>query len=120
MDEYEKLRAKTKQFAVRMVGTIDRLLSKRSSDVLGRQILRSATSIGAHYRAACRGRSKAEFVSKIHTVQEEADETQYRLELLYAAGAVSHEDYTELHREAREPAAIFTASEKTARLHSRS
>ncbi len=115
MNDFEQLRARTKEFAVRMVKTIDALPSRRSTDVLSRQALRSATSIGANYREACRARSKAEFVAKIHTVQEEADETQYWLELLHEAGAMSDEEYGDLHQEASELTAIFTASEKTAR-----
>lgn len=118
MNDYEMLRARTKEFAVRMVRTIDTLPVRRSTEVLSRQALRSATSIGANYRAACRARSKTEFVSKIHTVQEEADETQYWLELLRGSGALREEDYRDLHREASELTAIFTASEKTAELNS--
>jgi four helix bundle protein len=100
-----------------VVKVIDSLPYRRSVDVLGKQLLRSASSIGANYRAACRSRSKAEFVSKMHIVQEEADETQYWIDLLHESGAISDEDCDKLLAEAKELTAIFTASEKTARVH---
>ncbi len=120
MNDFEKLRERAKEFAVRMVKAIDKIPNRRSTDIISRQLLRSATSIGANYRGACRARSKAEFISKMHTVQEEADETQYWLELLHGSGGMADEEYRELHREASELTAIFTASEKTARLNSTS
>ncbi len=116
MRKSDVLKERTKRFAVDVVRTIDPLPYRRSTDILGKQIVRSATAIGANYRAACRARSKAEFVAKLHTVQEEADETQFWIELLHESGAISEQDYTRLLSEAGELTAIFTASEKTARL----
>lgn len=117
MDDFERLRQRAKQFAIEVIRLADSLPRCRSSEVLGKQIIRSATSIGANYRAACRSRSKAEFIAKMHVVQEEADETQYWLELLHGTGAIAETDYRRLYGEARELTAIFTASEKTARLN---
>jgi four helix bundle protein len=115
IDEFEPLKERAKRFAVRVIKRADSLPQRRSCDIIGRQIIRSATSAGANYRAACRARSRAEFVSKLHTVQEESDETQYWLEVLQLSGAISDSEYREIHQEARELTAIFTASEKTAR-----
>ncbi len=118
MRRSEELQERAKRFAVDVVRTIDPLPYRRSTDILGKQIVRSATAVGANYRAACRARSKAEFVAKMHTVQEEADETQYWIELLHESGAIAENDYRRLLSEAGELTAIFTASEKTARLRS--
>ena len=115
IDDFEQLKERAKQFAVRIIKLADSLPQRRSCDIIGRQIIRSATSVGANYRAACRARSKAEFVSKLHTVQEESDETQYWLEVLQLSGAIADSDYREVYQEASELTAIFTASEKTAR-----
>ncbi|MBV8205813.1 MAG: four helix bundle protein [Acidobacteria bacterium] len=93
----------------------DALPQKPSASVLGKQALRSGTSVAANYRAACRGRSKAEFVARMGIVAEEADECVYWLELLVDAGIVREARLSELLREARELSAIFTASYGTAR-----
>lgn len=74
----------------------------KASDVIGKQILRSATSIGANYRSACKARSKADFISKITIVEEEADETQYWLELLAESGLVEPKSVADLLKEAKE------------------
>jgi len=84
-------------------------------EVLERQLVRCATSIGANYRAACRARSQADFVSKVGVVEEEADESAYWLEFLIEAKAVKGDTVTRLLKEANELTAIFAASEKTAR-----
>ncbi len=83
--------------------------------MLGRQILRSSTSIGANYRAAQRGRSKAEFVAKLGIVEEEADETIYWLELIAEANLIKPGRLTELQREANEILSIIVASIRSAR-----
>lgn len=83
--------------------------------MIGNQLLRSATSVGAHYRAACRGRSKAEFVAKVGIVIEEADEALYWMELIVEAGLLPEDRLDDLMREADELIAIMTASVKTAR-----
>jgi four helix bundle protein len=87
------------------------------AQVLGKQLLRSGTSIGANYRSAGRARSKAEFVSKIGVVLEEADETVFWLELLCESEIVKPELLQELLREANELTAIFSAAQQTAKSH---
>jgi four helix bundle protein len=82
---------------------------------LGKQLLRSGTSVAANYRAACRARSKAEFVARIGVVAEEADEAVLWLELLTESGIISPERTKDLLAEAKELAAIFTASQQTAK-----
>ncbi len=78
----EKMRDRTKRFALAIIALSDALPNKESARVVNRQLLRSATSVAANFRAACRARSKAEFYSKICIVVEEADETQFWMELL--------------------------------------
>jgi len=72
-----KLRKRTKKMAVDVIGFCDKLIICKASGVITYQLVKSATSVGANYRAACRGRSKAEFYSKMCIVVEEADETEY-------------------------------------------
>jgi four helix bundle protein len=91
------------------------LPSRPDAQVLGRQLLRSGTSVAANYRAACRGRSKAEFTAKIGIVAEEADETVLWLELMAESGILPEAKLKELLQEARELTAIFTASQNTVR-----
>jgi four helix bundle protein len=87
----------------------------RIADILGRQLLRSGTSVGANYRSACRARSTADFISKIGVVEEEADETIYWMELLIEAGLVRKDDLISLLDEANQILAITISSIKTAR-----
>jgi four helix bundle protein len=91
------------------------LPSSPETRVIGRQLLRSGTSVGANYRAVCRARSRREFISKISIVVEEADETVFWFELLIEAGIVSPKRLQQLLREANELLAIFAASLRTAR-----
>lgn len=91
------------------------LPKNRIANVLGKQLLRSGTSVGANYRAACRAKSRADFISKMGTVEEEADETLYWLELLLDAKLVVPNQIQQLHREADEILAMVVASIKTAR-----
>ncbi len=81
MDERE-FKKRTKRFALDAILLVDSLPKGRSADVIGRQLLRSATSIGANYRAACRAKSKADLIAKLAIVEEEADESLYWMELL--------------------------------------
>mgnify|MGYP003394239720 CR=1 FL=1 len=81
MDE-QKFKERTKKLALRVVQLVEELPRSPAADVISRQLLRSATSIGANYRAACRGKSKADVISKLSIVEEEADESVYWLELL--------------------------------------
>jgi four helix bundle protein len=78
----EKLKARTKAFALRVVKLVDAMPRSLAGQTIGRQLLRSATSVGANYRAACRAQSRAEFAAKLSIVVEEADKTLYWLELL--------------------------------------
>jgi four helix bundle protein len=85
------------------------------AQVLGKQILRCGTSVAANYRSVCRARSKAEFVARVGIVAEEADETVFWLELIGETGTVEPEKLENLLKEAKELAAIFTASQHTAK-----
>lgn len=110
-----QLRDRTKRFAVRIVGMFEALPKRASAYVLGKQALRSGTSIAANYRASCRARTKPEFVAKIGVVSEEADECVFWLELLVETGIASERRMQTLLKAARELSAIFTASYNTAR-----
>ncbi|MGH7832534.1 MAG: four helix bundle protein [Candidatus Binatia bacterium] len=88
----------------------------RTLDAISAQLLRSAASIGANYRAACRGKSTADVLSKLAIVEEEADETMYWLELLRDAGLVPEARVNELIQEANEIIAMIVASIKTLRM----
>mgnify|MGYP000854036177 CR=1 FL=1 len=109
----QELKDRTKAFAVRCVAVAEALPKSRAGDVFGKQLLRSSTSVGAYYRSACRAKSKADFVSKIGTAIEEADETIYWLEMVSAVGLMPERKLTKLHQEANELVAILTASSKT-------
>jgi four helix bundle protein len=119
LDEHDsqsgRLKPRTKEFAVRIIRLFRALPSRPDAQVLGRQLLRSGTSVAANYRAACRGRSKAEFAAKIGIVAEEADETVLWLELMAESGILPEAKLKELLQEARELTAIFTASQNTVR-----
>jgi len=109
------LKIRTKEFALRVIKLVDSLPNKRSCDVIGKQLLRSATSVGANYRSACRGRSNAEFCSKLGIVEEEADESAYWIELLIETKVVREELLAALLIEANEIVAMVVASIRTAR-----
>ena len=111
----EALKRRTKEFALRVLRLLDSIPHGRIEDVLVRQLAKAATSVGANYRAACRARSKGDFISKITIVEEEADETQYWLELLMDLGRANPTEIVALIEEAKELTAIFTASGKTAK-----
>ena len=109
------LRIRTKEFALRVIRLVNSLEYGKSTDVIGKQLLRSGTSVGANYRAACRGRSTAEFIAKMGIVEEEADESVYWMELLVEGKLVRAELLDELIGEANELVAIVVASIKTAK-----
>lgn len=112
----EALQQRTKQFALRVIQLVNTLPKTKTGDVIGRQLLRSATSVGANYRSAYRARSRADFISKIGIVEEEADETLYWLELILEAGLLQAEgELKELLQEADELTAIFVTTGRTAR-----
>ena len=96
---------------------VDALPKSKTADVLGRQILRSGTSVAANYRASCRARSQADFISKIGIVEEEADETLFWLEMIIESGLMSSEKLSKLIKEADELTAIFTSTGKTAKIN---
>jgi four helix bundle protein len=112
----EELKERTKQFALGIIRLTTSLPNTRPANVISRQLIRSGTSVGANYRAACRARSKADFVSKIGVVEEEADETLYWLELLLAAKIGETKPVKDLLAEAGELVAIFTATGRTAKV----
>jgi len=111
----EDLKERTRKFALEIIRLVENLPKNRIADVLGRQILRSGTSIGANYRAACRARSRADFISKMGIVEEEADETEYWLELLVEAELVPQEQIESTYKETDEILAMTVASLKTLR-----
>src|SRR5215471_4102003 len=111
----EQIRDRTKQFAIRIVRLFRSLPKTEEARIIGRQVLRSGTSVAANYRAVCRARSKAEFVSRIGTVVEEADETVFWLELLIETGVISQSRTDGLLKEANELLSIFAASQRTAK-----
>lgn len=114
MDNQE-MKRRTKQFALRVVRLVESLPEGRTAGVIGRELLRSGTSVGANYRAACRAKSTHDFISKMGTVEEEADESLYWMELLVEAGIVKSEKLDSLMKEADEPLAITVASINTAK-----
>jgi four helix bundle protein len=111
----EEVRARTKEFAIRIVRLFRSLPKTDEARTIGRQLLRSGTSVAANYRAVCRARSKAEFIAKIGVVVEESDETVFWLELLVDTGIVPKEKLSNLLKEANELVAIFAASQQTAK-----
>jgi four helix bundle protein len=111
----EELKKRTKALAVRVIKLVDRLPNSGASNVIANPLVRSGTSVGANYRAACRARSRADFISKLGTVEEEADETLYWMELLVESGKVKVAALADLMREAGEILAITIASINTAR-----
>lgn len=110
----DELKRRTKRFALQIIALVDSLPRSLAAEIIGRQLLRSGTSVGSNYRAACRARSRSEFTSRLAVAEEEADETLYWLELLAESGLVRAERLRELLKEADELTAIFTASRKTA------
>ena len=114
------LKDRTKQFALKIMALVDALPKTTSSAAIGRQIIRSGTSVGANYRAACRGRSKAEFISKLGIVVEEADETIFWLELIIEGGLLPEGKVSPLLKEADELTAIFVSSIKTSQRNQKS
>jgi len=115
VDRRDDLKTRTKEFELRVVRLYKALPHREEARVIGRQLLRSGTSVGANYRAACRGRSRAEFVAKLGVVLGEADETVFWLELLQESDIVSAQRLTPLIREAHELTAIFVTSICTAK-----
>jgi four helix bundle protein len=108
-NEERDLKARTKQFARRIIRPYSALPKETVAQVLGKQVLRSGTAVGANYREANRARSKAEFIAKIGDCLKEADESQYWLELLVDEGIVRQQKMIGLHAESDELIAIFVS-----------
>ncbi len=115
MKPAEALKDRTKRFGLRVIRLWRALPRTEEARVIGRQLLRSATAVAANYRAACRSRSKAEFIARIGVVVEETDESVLWLEYLVDAGIMQPIDLASLQKEANELLAIFTASQMTAK-----
>ncbi len=112
------LKNRTKLFALQTIRLVESLPRSVAADVLGRQVLRSATSVAANYRSACRAKSRADFISKMGTVEEEADESGLWFELLGESGIIAVDRVADLLRESGELTAIAVSSIRTAREHS--
>lgn len=111
----KELKIRTRKFTIEIFNFVDKLPNRRSGNIIGNQLGRSASSVAANYRAACRGRSHAEFVAKIGIVEEEADESTFWLDIIPDTKNATIEEVEPLLKEARELTAIFTAASKTAK-----
>jgi four helix bundle protein len=111
----EKLRARTKDFAIRIIQLFQALPNTKEAQIIGGQLLRCGTAVGANYRSACHARSRADFISKIGIVVEEADESVFWIELLSDLKIMKKERLDDLLQESRELTAIFAASRQTAK-----
>ena len=116
----EDLKKRTKQFSLQVIAATEALPSTRTATVIARQLLRSGTSVGANYRAACRARSRPDFISNVGIAVEEVDESLYWMEMLVEAQVLPRDRLAALMKEAEEILAILTASAKTARTHLKS
>lgn len=114
-DWRKRLLSRTKEFALQIVRLYSALPKKPEALVIGKQLLRSGTAVGAHYREACRARSRAEFVSKIEGGLQELEETIYWLELLVEGELITGQAVQQTHAEAAELMAMLVASAKTAK-----
>ena len=110
-----ELKKRTQKFAIDIIKFIETLSNGRALNVLSNQLLRSATSVGANYRSACKGKSTADFINKVTICEEEADESIYWLDLMIESGLVNSSILPVLKKEATELTAIFTAIGKTAK-----
>jgi four helix bundle protein len=110
-----EFKERTLRFALEIIRVVEALPRGRSADIVGRQLLRAGTSVGANYRAACRGRSTADMIAKLKIVEEECDEAVYWMEVLQRSGIVAQADLSEPMREANSILAMTVASIKTLR-----
>ena len=115
LNRAKQLQARTKAFAIRIIEAFARLPKDEAARIIGRQFLRSGTSLAANYRAACRARSAADFISKVSIVTEEVDETLFWFELLVEADLISAKLAAPLLSECAELLKIFSASLATAK-----
>ena len=110
------MKGRTKQFALRVIRVVQSLPERnRAAEVIGRQLLRASTSVGANYRAACRAKSRADFIHKLGTVEEEADESLYWMEMLIESGLIGADKLKSLMQDGDEILAMVVASINTAR-----
>lgn len=114
MDE-KTFKERTKKLAVAIIKQMDKLPNSRAADVVARQVIRSGTSVGANYRAACRAKSTPDMINKLKIVEEEADETEHWLEILVEAGLAPEDQLASIHKETNEILAMTVASIKTLR-----
>jgi four helix bundle protein len=110
----DELKDRTKKFALRILKVTDSLPRTVSARTLAGQIARAGTSVAANYRAACKARSRKEFIAKLGVAEEEADETQFWLEMIMESGLLPAPKLQPLHQEAREITAILAASRQSA------
>jgi four helix bundle protein len=115
IDQAKELQERSKKFAIRVIRAFARIKKDEAARVIGRQFLRSGTSLAANYRAACRARSAADFISKISIVAEEADETLFWLELIVESELIDAKIVEPLMAECTELLKIFSASLATAK-----
>ena len=108
-----EMKARTMKFALRIIRLVENLPNNKTSGVLGHQLLRSGTSVGANYRASCRAKSRADFISKLAIVEEEADESIYWMELLIESNQIKKNLVDNLMKEAHEILSIVVAAIKT-------
>ncbi len=113
----QEFKDRTKDIALRVIKLVEVLPKTHSAQIIGKQLLRSATSVGANYRAACRGKSKADVIHKLSIVEEEADETLYWLELLIESEIMSEKKWSVLMTDINQIVAMTVSSIKTLRLN---
>jgi len=111
----EELKLRTKQFGFRIIKLYEELSKTKKGEILGNQLMRAGTSVGANYRAACRSKSDADFIYKIQIVEEEADESAYWLEMISESNIIKKNRLGNLLQEANELTAIFRSSGRTAK-----
>ncbi len=111
----QEFKHRTKDIALRIIKVVESLPKKWSAEVIGKQLLRSGTSVGANYRAACRAKSTADIINKLAIVEEEADESMFWIELLIEADIVSEKKLSTLYNDINEIVAMTVASIKTMR-----
>jgi four helix bundle protein len=112
---HAEFKKRTKSFAIKAIRLVESLPETTAGRIIGRQLIRSGTSVGANYRAACRARSTAEFIAKMGIVEEECDETLYWMEIISETGLIEKDRLNELVGEANEILSMVVSSIKTAR-----
>lgn len=116
----DAFKQRTRDYAVRILRLVEAMPATRTGDILGRQLVCSATSVGANYRAACRARSRKDFLNKLGIVEEELDECLYWLDLIEVTKAMNGSRLEGLKKEADELLAMTVASIRTARANAKS